>query len=264
MTEKRFIEPFKGIAAPECRGTPYPKYDPAKINESLFTMNAVNTILTNRALRLAHPEEVAEIVGGDFILAGGALSSDEFPKDFDIFCSSRMDTREIRNRIVRKSPQWVTLRETGNAVTAKHCGQIVQFCKYQAQSAEELISAFDFSHCQAAAIFGRDGSLSKTVSTGAFDSYLRYGQTKYTGSHYPLSSLMRCAKFISRGLIETDREWKPLICDILTDIVARGFEDEEDFKDQCTSISESFRDMNNDAWSLFELLRKPEQIGEKK
>ena len=36
MTEKRFFELFKGIAAPECRGAPYPKYDPAKINESMF------------------------------------------------------------------------------------------------------------------------------------------------------------------------------------------------------------------------------------
>ena len=36
MTEKRFFELFKGIAAPERRGAPYPKYDPAKINESMF------------------------------------------------------------------------------------------------------------------------------------------------------------------------------------------------------------------------------------
>lgn len=36
MTEKRFFELFKGIASPECRGAPYPKFDPAKINESMF------------------------------------------------------------------------------------------------------------------------------------------------------------------------------------------------------------------------------------
>lgn len=37
MTKKRFFDIFKGIAAPKCRGAPYPKYDPAKINESLFS-----------------------------------------------------------------------------------------------------------------------------------------------------------------------------------------------------------------------------------
>lgn len=36
MTKKRFFELFKGVAMPDHRGAPYPKYDPAKINEAMF------------------------------------------------------------------------------------------------------------------------------------------------------------------------------------------------------------------------------------
>lgn len=36
MTEKRFFELFKGVAAPDYRGAPYPAFAPDKINESMF------------------------------------------------------------------------------------------------------------------------------------------------------------------------------------------------------------------------------------
>lgn len=39
MTEKRFFELFKGVAAPDYRGAPYPAFAPDKINESMFAYN---------------------------------------------------------------------------------------------------------------------------------------------------------------------------------------------------------------------------------
>ena len=219
-------------------------------------MDGMNKILTARAIRLEHPEEVADILGSGFILAGGALSSDDPPKDFDIFRPEGIDISQMRGWLHCRMPQWTLLSETSNAVTARHCGQIIQFCAYRKETPEKLIEAFDFSHCQAAAVFERDGSLARTVNTPKFHDFVLSGHTRYTGSEYPLASLMRCAKFISRGLIATPAEWKPIIMDIITDVVRRGFEDEDDYSDQCASISESFRDMNSDASDLFTLLNR--------
>ena len=73
---------------------------------------------------------------------------------------------------------------------------------------KELIESFDFSNCQAAAVFDINGAISRTVYTDKFITFVYDGLVEYTGSEYPLSSLMRCAKFISRGVIKKSKRWK--------------------------------------------------------
>jgi hypothetical protein len=216
----------------------------------------IDKVITSRALRLENAKDIVEVLGSGFILAGGALSSDKPPKDFDIFLPNGINLSQVSDSLNRRLSQWKVLSITQNAVTAEHYGQIIQFCSYGKETPEELIRSFDFSHCQAATVFDSNGSLERVVYTVRFATFANDGCTDYTGSEYPLASLMRCAKFISRGVITTPEIWKPMIMDIVTDIVSRGFEDEDDFSDQCSSISESFKDMNTDADELFFLLRR--------
>ena len=215
----------------------------------------ISASIESRALRLKSPKEIADIVGDSFILAGGALSSDAEPKDFDIFCLSKINIQQILDRLWG-CPGWEPILATRNAVTALHHGQTVQFCSFCKSTVEDLIWGFDFTHCQAAAVFARDGSIIKTAYTPMFKAFTSSGETKYTRSEYPLSSLMRCAKFISRGVIAKPGQWKPILLDILMDIVDRGFKDVDDFRDQCASVSESFESMDHVADGLFILLYK--------
>lgn len=221
----------------------------------------MENLITFRAQRLKHPEDIAAILGSGFILAGGALSSDDPPKDFDIYCREGINISQIRDWL-QISPKWNILSKTKNAITADHYGQIIQFCAYHKDTVKELIESFDFSNCQAAAVFDINGAISRTVYTDRFIAFVYDGFIQYTGSEYPLASLMRCAKLISRGVIKKPQRWKPIILDIVTDIVRRGFVDEDDFSDQCDSISESFRSMNSDARDLFELLQHKTEGGQ--
>jgi hypothetical protein len=61
-------------------------------------------------------------------------------------------------------------------------------------------------------------------------------------------------KFHKRGLFK-DNAHKASALSILRDIVKRGFKDEDDFSDQCASVSESFESVNAGAvGDLFDLL----------
>ena len=212
--------------------------------------------LKERAKRLKVAEHIGAIVGGRFLLAGGALTKDDNPKDFDIY--------GVEKPIVIDSLHYLhTVKETRNALTARIEGQVVQFCKYHKPTPRELVESFDFAHCMAGAVFSESGELLDVVSTRAFLVYERAGgSTWYTGSEYPLSSLMRCMKFQKRGLFH-DYDYKPVVVSILCDIIKRGFKDMEDYFDQCASISEAFAEIGCvDSEELFALLLKKEAESE--
>ena len=209
-------------------------------------------VLRERSRRLKEPKAIAHLLGDrGFMLAGGALTKDDAPKDFDIYGVGRtIDVTNLKWQLVD------VLAKSSNAITTVVNGQVVQFCSYYKATPQETIEAFDFAHCQAGAVFDGKGELQEVVSTDDFWRSEEGGTSWYTGSEYPLSSLMRCMKFHKRGLF-ADNIQKVSALRILCDIVKRGFEDEEDFRDQCASISESFCQLNgDDAVELFELLGK--------
>lgn len=206
-------------------------------------------VLVERSRRLKSAKEIARLVGGSgFLLAGGALTKGDSPKDFDIYGVDR--------RIEPNLLKWHVnmLSKSRNALTAEVGGQVVQFCSYWKESPQKTIEAFDFAHCQAGAVFDGEGEVVDVVATEAFWESEEIGATWYTGSEYPLSSLMRCMKFHKRGLFK-DNAHKASALSILRDIVKRGFKDEDDFSDQCASVSESFGFVNaGDVGDLFDLL----------
>ena len=214
-------------------------------------------ILKERASRLKVAKKVGEIVGGRFLLAGGALTKDDSPKDFDIYgVDEPLTIPDIEWRLLEDRSIGGYLSKTANAITARILGQVVQFCTYHKPTPQETVEAFDFAHCMAGAVFSASGEVQEVVATSDFWQSEEAGTTWYTESEYPLSSLMRCMKFHKRGMFK-DNDYKPAALRILYDIVERGFKDYYDFLDQCASVSESFLNYNClEADDLYGLLVK--------
>lgn len=214
-------------------------------------------ILKERASRLKVAKKIGEIVGGRFLLAGGALTKDDSPKDFDIYgVDEPLGITTIEWRLLNDMSIGGYLSRTRNAITTRIFGQVVQFCVYHKPTPQKTVEAFDFAHCMAGAVFSASGEVMEVVATPDFWQSEEAGTTWYTGSEYPLSSLMRCMKFHKRGLFGKEGH-KPAAMRILYDIVERGFKDYGDFQDQCASISESFRAYNcAEADDLFVLLER--------
>lgn len=214
-------------------------------------------LLKTRARRLRVAKQIGDILGTRFLLAGGALTKDDNPKDFDIYgVDAPIPIYAVESRVLCHEATRGYLSKTANAITVNIYGQTVQFCSYFKPTPQETVAAFDFAHCMAGAVFGADGSIENVVATDDFWLSESNGTTWYTNSEYPLSSLMRLMKFHKRGLFEGDTH-KSAAVSILCDIVERGFKNNDDFFDQCASISESFQDYNSvDADYLYSLLHK--------
>ena len=214
-------------------------------------------ILKGRATRLKVAKQIGEILGTRFLLAGGALTEDDNPKDFDIYgVDAPIVISAVENRVLCHESTRGYLSRTRNAITVNIYGQTVQFCSYFKPTPQETVAAFDFAHCMAGAVFDADGTLEYVVAMDDFWLSEKNETTWYTGSEYPLSSLMRLMKFHKRGLFKGETH-KTAAVSILCDIVERGFKDYYDFLDQCVSISESFKDHNSvDADYLYSLLEK--------
>lgn len=134
------------------------------------------------------------------------------------------------------------LYESKNAVTVDFGGTKYQFCLYQKDSAQELVKSFDFSHIQIAAEinFEEDGeanqpSVSDVIYTDEYVEAKITGQSKYTGTDYPLGSVFRAEKYMRYGQL-TKSEYKKSVIKALTDVISRGYKDYNDFKDSIGAI----------------------------
>lgn len=187
----------------------------------------IKEVLRERAERLQYAGVIGNILGQSFILAGGAMRSDE-PRDFDIFGYDKpIDLSETKRKCERDKRVRL-LSHTDNAVTIELYGQTVQLCKHFKATPMELVRSFDFSHVQAGAVFTNLGVVHEVVFTGHFQDVEVYSYTpQYLGSEYPLSSLVRLVKFKERGDFAGEDEdyFFGQLLRILCDIVKRGFRD---------------------------------------
>ena len=170
---------------------------------------------------------------GSFYVAGNSLN-EEVPNDFDLYPVWKNQFDDVRSKIGEDNVVCVTK----NAVTAKIDGHTVQFCNYFKNSLDELLESFDFAHVQVGARFTKalDGSpISNVDFTPNWLVAKSTGQTFYTHSEYPISSLIRINKYIKRGNY-IGKSYIRDVIRILTDILNRGIEDYDDFKDQLDAI----------------------------
>ena len=180
--------------------------------------------------RMPFAKKIYDAVGS-FYVAGNSLN-EETPNDFDLYPVFKNQFDDVRSKIGEDNVVCVTK----NAVTAKIDGRTVQFCNYFKPSLSELLESFDFAHVQVGARFTIDVALMAKVDfTSDWLVAKSTGQTFYTHSEYPISSLVRINKYIKRGNY-IGKSYISDVVRILTDILNRGIEDYADFKDQLDAI----------------------------
>jgi hypothetical protein len=196
-----------------------------------------------------------------FYFAGNALNVG-LPNDLDLFPVEKNDFKR----------QWEATgvkvtSTTPNATTIKASGQTLQLCNYWYPSLKELVESFDFAHIKIGAEVTVEGSI---VSVG--DIYMSpdfviaktTGKTFFTGSKFPLSSLIRLFKYHKRGDHVIGHQYIFEAINILSAIIARGFTDYNDYKNQLDAVDlgllpeemEEFKNKQSSLWKLFDLLEK--------
>lgn len=178
----------------------------------------------------------------EFYIGGGGLL-EQF-NDLDLFPTP--ESKDAFKMLVERTrDEAVFTKDFGS-------GHLVQFCGYEKGSLKELVESFDFGHTQVGArvIVSDIGNnliswhVEEVFYTDAFVDAMLTEKTSYTGSEYPLGSLIRCAK-VSKKRNLTNNESMELIVKCLRDVVVRGFSDFEDFKEQLKSVDVGYSGIGN-------------------
>lgn len=200
-----------------------------------------------------------------YFVAGNSCNA-AAPHDFDIYpWGSSFDFEDIKPRV--KSVGGYVISETRNALTVNINGQVVQFCNYNKYDLISLIESFDFAHIQIGVAVRIEWRPGDDEDRGGYDmSFIQYAEytdewiraqllntTWYTGSEYPLSSLLRVNKYFKYGCYASKHEYKKDILNILNDIISRGYEDYKDYKDQLAAVDLLLLEPEEKeaAWNLF-------------
>ena len=178
-----------------------------------------------------------------YFVAGNSCNA-AAPHDFDIYPwgNNKFDFEGIKSRI--ESVGGYVIIETRNALTVNIGGKTIQFCNYNKHDLVTLIESFDFAHIQVGVAISinwdSDGYKSSTIKYVEYtDNWQRAHMletTWYTGSDYPLSSLLRTVKYFQRGAYANKFEYKKDIIYILNNIISRGYKDYTDYKDQLAAV----------------------------
>lgn len=186
-----------------------------------------------------------------YYVAGNSCNADN-PHDYDIYpdYGGTFDLDDIASRV--EALEGYVACKTRNALTVNMSGKILQFCNYSKPDLTTLLSSFDFAHIQigiAVEIKWEPSDPEFRYSGGYGNSRISYVKytpewelahlaqtTWYTGSDYPLSSLLRTTKYFQRGAYAKKHEYKKDILNILNDIISRGYADYQDYKDQLAAI----------------------------
>jgi len=228
------------------------------------------------------PEKIFQYFNTNkYYIAGGALISTN-PNDVDIYFNG-WNQEKLNDDIGRflgyngilptysqcsyedliKKYNGIIITKTTNAITIKFKDTIYQLCHYWNDTLEELVESFDFAHIK----IGCERYISEIKNnfyiSEDFKIASQIGSTFYTGSEYPLSSMIRINKYIERGCF-SGKSYIPEVMKIMTDIYERGFSDYKDYLDQLDAVDLGLlpQDLNeiNDAknifYKFFEVLNK--------
>lgn len=166
----------------------------------------------------------------DKCYVGGNSLNRLTPNDYDLFPfgDSNIETGNLEE-----------LFESKNAKTVSGNGFTIQICNYRKNNLKELVDSFDFAHIQIGAVIIRSSkgnvSIEQLYYSPAYTTSKITESTFFTGSDYPLSSLMRMFKYKDRG----DFAGKSFMFEalsVLAAITKRGFSSYDDFKDQLDAV----------------------------
>ena len=184
-------------------------------------------------------------------IAGNSLNRAN-PNDIDLFPIRPEDFKTLPTdkRLICATP---------NALTYKLGDTAVQFCNFYHPSLIGLVDSFDFAHVQVGARVNlQDKTVGEVYYSDKWITAHCTGSTFYTGSDFPLSSLIRINKYIKREEF-SGRGYIPSVINILSSIVERGFTNYADFKAQLDAVDLGLVDadlVGCNLMKLFELLRK--------
>jgi len=215
------------------------------------------TILSRAKFLLRNIKDVSPMV----YVAGSCLNKQNTPfnpglrpNDVDLFPKPGVEIEDIVHTMVDCGCELVF--ESKNAKTWKLNGTLFQVCDYRHDFLTELVRSFDFSHVQIGANIKGEG----VYVTDAWKNSMMGCGVTFTGSEYPLSSLIRLNKYVQRGAIDKKTS-KLLTLKILGAVLERGFRDYDDLKDQLDAIDLLLKDDDENyikslAMPIFECLRK--------
>ena len=220
----------------------------------------INKKIDEEVARRAHRLDfgtVYELIGNrPFFLAGGSLCGDPV-NDFDLYPDPTMpfNRTAVKAAVLANPGKYELLANTPNAITVKliNKAQVVQFCSYQKPSLIALVESFDFSHIQVGIRFTGDGKPPHANDVYYTDEFILANVTRrtvYTGSEYPLSSLIRLFKYAKRNKL-TRIGVARAVMKILKDVLNRGFENYDDFKSQIDAIDLCLPDLQ-EAFELYQ------------
>ena len=241
-----------------------------------MTIPAIDQALKTKASHAPLWEIAFLLCNEPFALAGGCLVTDP-PNDYDVYPMSMhtkaFDRRSIKAGLesLKRTHDCAVLFESRNALTVCVDGKQIQFCDYAVTnpslpykpSLVELVKSFDYTHVQVGVSFtpmeDDKGSIRTPEADFIYytDDYLETlvtKQTKYSGTEFPLGSLIRLRKYDKRGLLPLSR-YRRTVLDILADIINRGFKDYDDFKAQLEAVDLRVltKDESDSAWRLYKI-----------
>lgn len=211
----------------------------------------LKSVLTHRAKRCL--DLSSDLLNkGRFYIAGSSIATDNI-KDIDVYPVKDQLFLVPKSNVIFQTKNSTTVQVSSSSIP-------VQFCKFEKSSLVELITSFDFSHIQA----GCEISNGEVVDAQWTESFLYSHACKtseFTGSDYPLSSIIRLLKYNKRGDI-SDHSSMVTMLSIVSEVVIRGFKDYEDFKDQLDAVDlglipENIQDVPlQQLRDMFEVLKK--------
>ncbi len=190
----------------------------------------------------------------NFYIAGNTCNDGKL-NDIDVFPVGKDDFKTFVTDIK-------PIAKTMNATTYDIDGTIVQLCNYHHDSLKKLVDSFDFSHIQIG-VRVNEHIIEDLYYTEAWKNSKLLGTTEYTGSEYPLSSMMRLIKYANRKDF-SGRSYIPNVIKILVNIIERRFKDYDDFKDQLDAVDlgllpEEYEEVGSNVFiELFNLLTDEE------
>jgi len=150
---------------------------------------------------LAWCPEIVQIK--DAYIAGGfvrAYYAGERPKDMDIYFE-RSDSIETAKNYLKEC-EWEVVFETDRAITLNKNDRAIQLIRVFVGGPESAVEHFDFTVCMVAVKLNVDTEGKITGHIWMHEDFFEHLAGRvlvYTGSSFPLASLKRAFKYVSRG-----------------------------------------------------------------
>lgn len=163
-------------------------------------------------------EGIKTIISNKTFITGGCIPSmllDEFVNDFDFYFFSKDDAEEVRKYFTaqeknksNKEQKYKVSLITDNAINLTDKVQLIT--KFTG-SPKQVTNNFDWQHIKSYYIYNKGLTLTEDVYKLIVEKELIY-----TGSNYPLSSLLRLRKYLKKGWYVSTKTMVHIILEVVS------------------------------------------------